>query len=101
MRDHDTGSGKAASPHATSRLARPQSQSYICAMKHSPGDALKRGWTTGACATAATKAAYEALLTGTFPDPVSITPARAWPTAAPVPPWSRMPVTIPTSRTAP
>lgn len=35
--------------------------------------ALRRGWTTGACATAATAAAYEALLTGRFPDPVSIT----------------------------
>ena len=34
---------------------------------------LKRGWTTGACATAAVKAAYTALLTGTFPDPVTIT----------------------------
>ncbi|MEM1049661.1 MAG: cobalt-precorrin-5B (C(1))-methyltransferase [Pseudomonadota bacterium] len=34
--------------------------------------ALRRGWTTGACATAATKAAYQALLTGTFPDPVEI-----------------------------
>jgi cobalamin biosynthesis protein CbiD len=33
---------------------------------------LRRGWTTGACATAAAKAAYEALLTGTFPDPVII-----------------------------
>lgn len=34
---------------------------------------LRRGWTTGACATAAAKAAYSALLTGTFPDPVEIT----------------------------
>ncbi len=34
---------------------------------------LRRGWTTGACATAATKAAYAALLTGEFPDPVVIT----------------------------
>ena len=33
---------------------------------------LKRGWTTGACATAATKAALTALLSGRFPDPVSI-----------------------------
>jgi cobalt-precorrin-5B (C1)-methyltransferase len=33
---------------------------------------LRRGWTTGACATAATKAAYTALLTGRFPDPVTI-----------------------------
>lgn len=34
---------------------------------------LRRGWTTGACATAAARAAYEALLTGHFPDPVTIT----------------------------
>jgi cobalt-precorrin-5B (C1)-methyltransferase len=33
---------------------------------------LRRGWTTGACATAATKAAFTALLTGKFPDPVEI-----------------------------
>ncbi|MDH3658551.1 MAG: cobalt-precorrin-5B (C(1))-methyltransferase [Alphaproteobacteria bacterium] len=34
---------------------------------------LKRGWTTGACAAAATKAAYLGFLTGRFPDPVQIT----------------------------
>jgi cobalt-precorrin-5B (C1)-methyltransferase len=34
---------------------------------------LRRGWTTGACATAASKAAFTALLTGEFPDPVEIT----------------------------
>ena len=34
--------------------------------------ALRYGWTTGACATAATTAAYTALLTGEFPDPVQI-----------------------------
>ncbi|MDK3256615.1 cobalt-precorrin-5B (C(1))-methyltransferase [Blastococcus capsensis] len=33
---------------------------------------LRYGWTTGACATAATTAAYTALLTGEFPDPVMI-----------------------------
>ena len=33
---------------------------------------LRRGWTTGACATAAVKAAYGALLTGAFQDPVTI-----------------------------
>ncbi len=38
-----------------------------------PVGPLRRGWTTGACATAATRAAYEALVTGSFPDPVSIT----------------------------
>ena len=34
---------------------------------------LRRGWTTGACATAATKAALGALVSSRFPDPVSIT----------------------------
>jgi len=37
---------------------------------------LKRGWTTGACATAAAKAAWQALLGGDFPDPVKITLPR-------------------------
>ncbi|MFE7121276.1 cobalt-precorrin-5B (C(1))-methyltransferase [Streptomyces sp. NPDC057654] len=34
---------------------------------------LRPGWTTGACATAGATAAYTALLTGEFPDPVTIT----------------------------
>src|ERR671923_73908 len=41
-------------------------------MSRKPAGPLRQGWTTGACATAATKAAYAALLTGQFPDPVEI-----------------------------
>jgi cobalt-precorrin-5B (C1)-methyltransferase len=41
-----------------------------------PTRPLRRGWTTGACATAAAKAAYAALLTAEFPDPVEITLPR-------------------------
>ena len=42
-------------------------------MRDKPEGPLRRGWTTGACATAATAAAYGALVTGTFTDPVTIT----------------------------
>ncbi len=34
---------------------------------------MRRGWTTGCCATAATKAAFSALLSGNFADSVTIT----------------------------
>jgi len=34
--------------------------------------ALRRGWTTGACAAAGSRAAFAAMLTGRFPDPVTI-----------------------------
>lgn len=34
---------------------------------------LRRGWTTGTCAAAASRAAYEALVSGVFPDPVTVT----------------------------
>lgn len=40
--------------------------------KRRPEGSLREGWTTGACATAATKAALTALITGVFPDPVEI-----------------------------
>jgi cobalt-precorrin-5B (C1)-methyltransferase len=36
------------------------------------GRPLRRGWTTGACATAAAKSAFAALATGRFLDPVTI-----------------------------
>jgi cobalt-precorrin-5B (C1)-methyltransferase len=41
-----------------------------------PDRPRRRGWTTGACATAAAKAAYAALVTGEFPDPVEVTLPR-------------------------
>jgi len=41
-------------------------------VREKPQQTLRRGWTTGACATAASKAALTALLTGRFPDPVEI-----------------------------
>jgi cobalt-precorrin-5B (C1)-methyltransferase len=55
----------------------PERGSDGVAATSGPGDGrppgpLRRGWTTGACATAATAAAYSALLTGRFPDPVRI-----------------------------
>jgi cobalt-precorrin-5B (C1)-methyltransferase len=37
---------------------------------------LRHGWTTGSCATAAAKAAAVGLLTGAFPDPITITLPR-------------------------
>ena len=45
-------------------------------MSRKPKGPLRKGWTTGACATAAAHAAYAALLTGSFPDPVTITLPR-------------------------
>lgn len=41
-----------------------------------PKAPLRYGWTTGACAAAAAKSAYAALITGDFLDPVSITLPR-------------------------
>ncbi len=45
-------------------------------MSRKPPQKLRQGWTTGACATAATRAAFTALITGEFPDPVTITLPR-------------------------
>ncbi len=45
----------------------------VSAMSRKPETALRRGWTTGACATAATKAALMALWGGDFPANVCIT----------------------------
>jgi cobalt-precorrin-5B (C1)-methyltransferase len=51
-------------------MTRRKAAPIVSAMSET--QALRRGWTTGACATAAAKAAFQALLTGTFPDPVEI-----------------------------
>jgi cobalt-precorrin-5B (C1)-methyltransferase len=57
-------------------LSAPLLRGYSSAMSDDaprrPERPLRRGWTTGACATAATKAAFQALLTGAFPNPVTI-----------------------------
>ena len=37
-----------------------------------PSHPLRTGFTTGACATGASQAAFQALLTGVFPDPVTV-----------------------------
>ncbi|TDU00761.1 cobalt-precorrin-5B (C1)-methyltransferase [Azorhizobium sp. AG788] len=37
-----------------------------------PAPNLRRGWTTGTCAAGAAKAAFAALVTGAFPDPVEV-----------------------------
>jgi cobalt-precorrin-5B (C1)-methyltransferase len=50
-------------------------------MNEASGPHLRRGWTTGTCATAAARAAFEALITGDFPDPVSVTLPRGARTA--------------------
>ncbi|THV25850.1 cobalt-precorrin-5B (C(1))-methyltransferase [Peteryoungia ipomoeae] len=61
MRDVENPDSKTGQPE---RIDKPE------------GAPLRKGWTTGACATAATKAALSALFTGDFPDPVSITLPR-------------------------
>jgi len=49
-----------------------------------PEGPLRKGWTTGACATAAAAAAYQALLTGAFPDPVTVALPRSGSTTLPL-----------------
>ncbi len=44
----------------------------VAAMSHAPAKKLRRGWTTGACATAAVSAALERLWGGAFPETVTI-----------------------------
>ena len=44
----------------------------MAATSRRPEGKLRKGWTTGACAAAAARAAFEALHTGRFADPVTI-----------------------------
>jgi len=60
-------------PLAELLLDVPTDPSYNPPMTRTPSTELRRGWTTGACATAATKAALQALWGGEFPSEVSIT----------------------------
>lgn len=70
--------GGSANPDKAAPVPGPAGSASDAPFGHGPADEpapdrpLRRGWTTGACATAAAKAAYEALLTGRFPDPVTI-----------------------------
>ncbi len=63
-------------PGSWRRLAAKRTAPIVTAMNDAPEKPLRRGWTTGACATAAVKAALMRLWGGAFPDAVTITLPR-------------------------
>ncbi len=67
----------AAQHEAPARYSRPMSEIR-------PSAPLRKGWTTGTCAAAAAAAAYQALLTGRFPDPVTVALPRGGETSLPL-----------------
>jgi cobalt-precorrin-5B (C1)-methyltransferase len=58
--------------HVMTRTPETASAAEDSTAIHKPEGELRRGWTTGACATAASKAALIALITGEFVDPITI-----------------------------
>lgn len=66
-----TAAGERSEQQAASKQGAQQAAGGRSAQLAHTG--LRHGWTTGACATAASTAAYTALLSGEFPDPVTIT----------------------------
>ncbi len=70
---HQAGAFENPSSDAAKRLGGITVAVIVAPMTRKPIQDLRRGWTTGACATAATKAALSRLWGGAFPAEVQIT----------------------------
>ena len=69
LTDRGPDSGRAGGDGSAGRESNGRSTGREAQLERSQ---LRPGWTTGACAAAAGRAAWTALLTGAFPDPVEI-----------------------------
>ncbi|MFC2688950.1 MAG: cobalt-precorrin-5B (C(1))-methyltransferase [Propionibacterium freudenreichii] len=70
---HVTSSDAPAGPGNDARLAREGRRAQTSGREAQlTSSGLRPGWTTGACAAAAARAAWSALHTGNFPDPVEV-----------------------------